>query len=119
MKRLSANHPRVPEEVLATRLDVLLRELPDGRFAWKADPLHGTRSPIPFFAESFKEFARRVECPTLYVSGGPLGWHPPDEKERIACFRRLSQVDIDDAGHMMHWTHPDRLAEAIAHFVGG
>jgi pimeloyl-ACP methyl ester carboxylesterase len=118
LARLAANHPRVPEEVLATRLDVLLRELPDGRFSWKADPLHATHSPVPFFAESFKEFVRRVECPTLSVSGGPLGWHPPDEQERLACFRQLTRVDIDDAGHMMHWTHPERLADAIVSFVG-
>ena len=117
-RRLVGNHPRVPPEVLRTRLEALLRELPDGRFTWRADPLHATQSPIAFFAESFKEFVRRVTCPTLFVSGGPLGWHPPDEEERLACFRELSRVAIDDAGHMMHWTRPDELARAILGFVG-
>jgi pimeloyl-ACP methyl ester carboxylesterase len=117
LRRLVGNHPRVSPEVLRTRLDALLRELPDGRFAWKADPLHATQSPIAFFAESFKAFIRRVECPALFVSGGPLGWHPPDEAERIACFRQLSRADIDDAGHMMHWTHPDELVKAVLGFV--
>jgi pimeloyl-ACP methyl ester carboxylesterase len=118
LKRLAGNHPRVPPEVLRTRLGALLREVPDGRFAWKADPLHTTQSPVPFFAESFKAFARRVECPTLFVSGGPRGWHPPDEAERIAAFRELSRVEFDDAGHMMHWTRPEELATAILKFVG-
>jgi pimeloyl-ACP methyl ester carboxylesterase len=117
LSRLAANHPRVPREVLSTRLDALARVLPDGRVAWKADPLHSTRSPVPFFAETFKAFVRRVECPTLYVSGGPVGWHPPDEQERVACFRALSRLDIDDAGHMMHWTHPGLLANAIVSFA--
>jgi pimeloyl-ACP methyl ester carboxylesterase len=116
LDRLANNHPRVPRDVLRTRVFALARQLPDGRVAWKADPLHATRSPVPFFAETFKAFVRRVECPTLYVSGGPLGWHPPDEQERLACFRTLSRLEIDDAGHMMHWTHPERLSRAIVEF---
>lgn len=113
LRRLVGNHPRVPREVLATRLAALARDLPDGRVAWKADPLHATRSPMPFFAESFKEFARRVTCPALFVSGGVLGWHPPDEEERLACFRSLDRVEIADAGHMMHWTQPETMAQHL------
>ena len=117
LRRLAGNHPRVAREILETRLDALARALPGGHVAWKADPLHSTPSPVAFFAESFKEFVRRVECPALFVSGGPLGWHPPDEADRIACFRALSRVDIPDAGHMMHWTHASDLVEAITDFV--
>jgi pimeloyl-ACP methyl ester carboxylesterase len=119
LERLAKNHPRVPREVLATRLDALARTLSDGRVAWKADPLHTTRSPMPFFAESFKEFARNVTCPTLFVSGGPLGWHPPDEEERVACFAKLDRVELADAGHMMHWTRPADLAECVVAFWKG
>ncbi len=73
LDRLVANHPRVAREVLATRLDALAETLPDGRLTWKADVLHSTRSPIPFFAETWRAFAARVTCPVLYVSGGPSG----------------------------------------------
>ncbi|HEY8040567.1 MAG TPA: alpha/beta hydrolase [Polyangiaceae bacterium] len=117
LRRLVGNHPRVPEDVLRTRVDALARELPDGRIAWKADPLHGTRSPVPFYADSFKAFVRRVTCPVLFVSGGPLGWHPPDEDQRLACFARLERVEIESAGHMMHWTRPDELASAVTRFA--
>jgi pimeloyl-ACP methyl ester carboxylesterase len=117
LERLAGNHPRVPKEVLASRLDALARDLPDGRVAWKADPLHATPSPVPFFAESLKAFAARVECPVLFVSGGPLGWHPPDEADRLSAFRRLSRFDLPDAGHMMHWTHPEAMAAAIVAFA--
>jgi pimeloyl-ACP methyl ester carboxylesterase len=117
LERLAGNHPRVDRAILRTRLPALVRELPDGRLSWKADPLHATRSPIAFFAETFRAFARRIECKTLFVSGGPLGWHPPDEAERIASFRDLSRLDLPDAGHMMHWTHAEALASAILGFV--
>jgi pimeloyl-ACP methyl ester carboxylesterase len=117
LARLVANHPRVPEDVLRTRLDSLARALPGGRMAWKADPLHATRSPLPFFAATWRAFAARVDCPVLSVSGGPLGWHPADEEERLASFSRLQRAEIADAGHMMHWTRPAELAGLLLGFL--
>jgi pimeloyl-ACP methyl ester carboxylesterase len=119
LRRLSVNHPRVELDVLRSRFDALVRDLPDGRVAWKADPLHATRSPIPFFAGTFKAFAARVTCPVLFVSGGPLGWHVPDEDERVASFPDVRRVEIEGAGHMMHWTRPDELANALLAFAPG
>jgi pimeloyl-ACP methyl ester carboxylesterase len=117
LRRLAANHPRVSPELLRTRLDALARDLPDGGVAWKADPLHTTRSPMPFFAESFKAFARRVTCPVLFVSGGPAGWHPADEEDRLAAFPHVERAELD-AGHMMHWTRPDDFARLVRAFAG-
>jgi pimeloyl-ACP methyl ester carboxylesterase len=116
LRRLAGNHPRVDPAVLRTRLPALARELPDGRAAWKADALHTTRSPVPFFVAGYEAFARRVTCPVLFVSGGKLGWHPPDEDERLAAFARLERAELEDAGHMMHWTRPDDLARLLVDF---
>lgn len=119
MRRLIANHPRVPQDVLRTRFDALARSTPNGRTTWKADPLHGTRSPVPFFAASWRASAGRVTCPVLFVSGGPLGWHPSDEEARVASFPRLERAEIKDAGHMMHWTNPGELAQVLVRFFSG
>ncbi len=118
LRRLAGNHPRVAEDVLRRRLEALARPLPGGRLAWKADPLHGTRSPTPFFAASWMAFARRVTCPVLFVSGGPRGWHPPDEDARVASFAAVERVEIPDAGHMMHWTEPAKLTRMLLRFFG-
>lgn len=118
LRRLVGNHPRVAEDVLRRRLDDLARPLPEGGFAWKADPLHGTRSPIPFFADSWRAFARRVSCPVLFVSGGPAGWHPSDEDARVAAFASVTRAEIADAGHMMHWTEPAKLTRLLLEFFG-
>lgn len=120
LRRLALNHPGVPADVLATRLPHLAEERPgDGpdHVTWRSDPLHRTTSPVPFFADVFEAFARRVTCPVLFVSGGEKGFHPPDEAERLAAFAQRRQVVVEDAGHMVHWTQPDALASTLAGFL--
>jgi pimeloyl-ACP methyl ester carboxylesterase len=115
-RRLAMNHPRVDAEVLKGRLPHLVRELDDGRVAWRFDPLHKTTSPTPFYAKTFMAFATRVTCPTLFVSGGENGFHPADEEERMRAFGDGHRVELPDAGHMMHWTRPSELGAALVSF---
>ena len=115
--RLGSNHPRVPQDVLATRLPMLTRTDEQGRIFWAFDPLHRTRSPIPFVLDNFKAFLRKIRCPTLFVSGGTTGWHPPDEAERLACLADVTTCEFPEAGHMMHWTAPQALATRLIEFL--
>jgi pimeloyl-ACP methyl ester carboxylesterase len=117
-RRLIRNHPNVPLEVLEDRLRHLVRPLSgESSVAWRYDPLHRTTSPVPFFAKLFVEFAKLVACPVLFVSGGPTGFHVPDEEERLAAFARLERATLEDAGHMMHWTQPLALAARLLAFL--
>ncbi len=116
MRRLVAGHPRVPREILASRLPLLAALGADGKYAWRFNPLHRTTSPMPFFAKVYAAFAARVSCPVLYVSGGALGYRVPDEAARLAAFADARHVDLDGAGHMMHWTAPDALSRALVDF---
>ncbi len=115
-RRLSANHPNVPEEALRDAVPHLVREAAGGRVAWKADPMHRTHGPVAFFAKNYIAFAKKVGCPVLYVSGGPQGWHPPGAEERLLAFARLERFELPQAGHMMHWTEPAALASALLDF---
>lgn len=117
LKRLAMNHPNVPTETLELCLPHLAEDAGDGRVAWHFDPLHRTTSPMPFFAELFIEFAKKVTCPVLFVSGGPMGYHPPDENERLASFAQLERAELPDAGHMLHWTQPSKLAPVLVRFL--
>ena len=115
--RLAATHPRVDRTILATRAQHLVRRGREGQLEWAYDPIHRTTSPTPFQVEVFNAFLREIACPTLFVSGGPAGWHPPDEEARLSHLRDLRRVEFPDAGHMMHWTAPGPLAEALLGFL--
>lgn len=120
LRRLALNHPGVLPEVLASRLPHLVDERPDegeDHVTWRSDPLHRTTSPMPFFASVLVAFAKEVTCPVLFVSGGPQGYHPPDEAERLAAFANVEQLEIADAGHMVHWTRPDALTDHLVRFL--
>lgn len=118
--RLKRFNPLASESVVARKLSQVSRaadEIDPGtdRVVWKGDPLHLTTSPMPFYAEAYKAFARRVTCPVLYVSGGKHGFHVPDEDERQACFARLSRVTLE-GGHGLHWSMPSELSAALVTF---
>lgn len=118
LEKLAANHPQVPREVLAARLEHLVREVPGG-VTWSFDPLHRTTAPVPFFTNLFSAYAKKVTCPVLFVDGGPTGFHPPDEEVRLAAFADLRRRVLPGAGHMMHWTAPDALASELVPFLTG
>ena len=117
LSRLARFNPDIEEATLARRLPQLSRaSATDDTVAWKYDPLHVTTSPLPFFALSYKAFARLVTCPVLHVSGGVRGHHVLDEEERLGCFAKLSRVTIE-GGHALHWSKPAELAEALIAFL--
>ena len=118
-RRLAINHPNVPIEVIRTRARQLSRPAGDGSglLVWSFDPLHRTTSPRVFRAAQWKAHAARITAPTLVVSGGSTGFHPEDEAERIAAIKNARAIEIAGAGHMMHWTKPVEVAEALASFV--
>lgn len=116
LARLVLQHPNVERAVLASRVPVLARRLDDGRFVWRFDPLHRSSSPTPFVGATYRSFLARINAPALIVGGGPDGYHPPEEAERIAILPQARHVELDGAGHMMHWTRPAALAETLLDF---
>ncbi len=114
--RLKGNHARVADDILRPRMRALVRG--NDKVTWAFDPLHRTTSPMPFQASMHRAFASEIGCPVLYVSGGKLGYHPPDEDERLTAFRSLTRFELPEAGHMMHWTEPNALASVLLTFFG-
>jgi pimeloyl-ACP methyl ester carboxylesterase len=117
VSRLAANHPSVPEKTLRA-VAVHLTSERNGQLHWAFDPLHRTTSPSLFRADAFRTFLEGIRCPVMFISGGDAGWHPLDEGERLEALQMpLKRVVLEDAGHMMHWTKPAEVADAIANFI--
>jgi pimeloyl-ACP methyl ester carboxylesterase len=116
VERLARMHPTIARESIERRARQLVRTDASGVLRWANDPLHRTTSPTPFSAEAFKNFLRSITAPTLFVSGGKEGWRVPDESERLACIAKVEHIDLEGAGHMMHWKVPDAVAECLLRF---
>lgn len=111
-RRLGMAHPLVPAALLDRKLPHLVEQDGEG-VRWLTDPRHRTTAPVPFFTELFCAYARRIACPTVFVSGGATGFHPADEETRLAAFGSLRRVTLEGAGHMLHWTRPAELVASI------
>lgn len=117
VERLARMHSSIPRENIERITRKLVRTDASGVLRWAHDPLHRTTAPTPFSLEAFKIFLRNITVPTLFVSGGKQGWRLPDENERLACIANVRHVDIEDAGHMLHWKVPGALAECLLEFL--
>lgn len=110
--RLAQYNPHVPPEILARRAEQGTAHRDDGTVAWAYDPLHRTISPMPFSLPLFHTFLGQIRAPALFVGGGPKGFHPEDEDERLKTLR-ARRLDLPEAGHVPHWIAPDAVARAI------
>lgn len=117
VERLARMHPAIARDVIESRARMLVHVDEAGVLRWNNDPLHRTTSPMPFSLDAFKCFLQGIKVPTLYVSGGNMGWRVPDEKDRLACIANVTHVDLADAGHMMHWKDPEALADCLLRFL--
>jgi pimeloyl-ACP methyl ester carboxylesterase len=115
-RRLVERHSNVSRETVASRVPHLSVPVSGDRVQWKFDPMHRCLSPFPFFSSMYVAFASRITAPVLMVSGGPEGFHTPDEDERAKAFKNFEAAEIPGAGHMMHWTKPAELATLLINF---
>lgn len=114
--RMRVQNPELPDE-----LGLFLAEKstapngPDGARSWRFDPLHRTRSPSVFRLDQLRPFLARITMPMLAIAG-ERGFRLGDEASRLALFPDARLIELPGAGHMMHWTHPGALANAVIGF---
>ncbi|MCC7535996.1 MAG: alpha/beta hydrolase [Deltaproteobacteria bacterium] len=112
LARMKRTNPDLPD-ALGRELAARGTRPVEGGVVWRWDPLHRTRGPYPFRKEDFLSFARAVRCPVLVIDG-EHGFRTADHAERLAAFRDVRTRAIPATGHMMHWTAPDAVADAIS-----
>ncbi len=119
--RLLARNPRMHAEHARLMARALTRDV-DGALAYRADPWHKGVNPALYRLEEAKACWRAIACPVLWVIGGDQGEHPMAKGVQVtldarrACFARLSEVTVANAGHMLQWEQPAAVAAALAGF---
>jgi pimeloyl-ACP methyl ester carboxylesterase len=116
IRRLRSQHGDLPDELARFIAEKSTRTSEVGlHFAF--DPLHKTRSPMPFRLDQFRALLSRVTAKTLFVAG-EKGFKTLDHAERLSAIEGAREVEIPGVGHMIHWLAPEALATAILDHLG-
>jgi pimeloyl-ACP methyl ester carboxylesterase len=88
-----------------------------------ADPFHRWVNPIIYRVEAARAMGRLVTAPVLWVTGADsfifkqlFAVESADYRERIACFREVREVMLQECGHNLHHDQPQQVAHLIEEF---
>ncbi|MGW1008516.1 alpha/beta fold hydrolase [Streptomyces termitum] len=96
----------------------VMTERPDG---WHPvfDPEQMLTSRETWVHDAHWDSLAQVRCPTLVIRGldGELG--RAEAQEMVRVLPRGQYAEIPDAGHLLHYTHPEAWSEAVTPFLEG
>ncbi|WP_430542071.1 alpha/beta fold hydrolase [Streptomyces roseofulvus] len=83
------------------------------------DPAQMLTSRETWVHDAHWDSLAQVRCPTLVVRGldGELG--RAEAQEMVRVLPHGAYAEIPDAGHLLHYTHPEAWAEAVGPFLAG
>ena len=119
--KLLERNPRLTPERAQWLARELTRQRDDGLY-YRADPRHKMVNPVLYRLEEAMACWQRISAPVLWALGGDTDDHPLAKSvaasmpQRRACFAKLQETVIADAGHMLQWEQPEALAAAIHAF---
>lgn len=116
-ERLRSRHARVPESLLRLLAVKATRPRSDADgLTWRFDPLHRTPAANAFDETRFMHFIRAIRAPTLVIDG-EHGFGRAVHTERAALLADGRRVTIAGAGHMVHWSKCEEVAQAVLKHV--
>ncbi len=122
--RLIKTNPRLAPERAAFLAHHWSRREADGRYHLLADPAHKQAGPLLFRLDEVMATWARIQARVLHVEAvdSPTLRHlagniPLDQyRERFAAFPDWRQVEVEEAGHMVHHDQPEQIAALIEAF---
>ena len=88
-----------------------------------ADPFHRGVNPIIYRVEEAMAIWRLVTAPVLWVTAADsfifkqlFAIDAEDYRSRIACFREVREVMLQECGHNLHHDQPQQVARLIEEF---
>jgi pimeloyl-ACP methyl ester carboxylesterase len=126
--RLQKENPRLSADKAAFLAQHLGEESIDdeGRPSIRlaADPAHRWVNPVLYRVEEAMACWRKVTAPVLWVTGRDsflfrefFAADSEDYRSRIACFRDVREVMVEDSGHNLHHDQPAAVARLIEEFL--
>jgi pimeloyl-ACP methyl ester carboxylesterase len=121
--RLRKTNPRLKPERAAFLAQHWAKQQDNGDVVLLSDPRHKVFNPYLFRIDEAIACWRRITAPVLLVSGkqsdipGRMKDTPGQLAERKGAFRNHREVELDDAGHMMHHDQPEKLAGILEEFL--
>jgi pimeloyl-ACP methyl ester carboxylesterase len=103
----------------ARRLAARITRPVDGGVTWSWDPLHRSRSPVPFQHKLFLRFLAQIQCPVLLVDGADSPFAAATDARRRDALQHAEHATIAGAGHLLHHDQPEALARVIRAFLEG
>jgi pimeloyl-ACP methyl ester carboxylesterase len=90
-------------------------------YVLRADPAHKRINPVPYRVDEALSCWAAAEAPVLWVASKERdAFHEftksEDYRRRLAVIRRLREVNVADAGHMLHHDQPGHIAGLIEDF---
>ncbi len=125
-QRLRSNNPRLPADKALWLAGHWSAQAADGRWHLRADAAHKRINPVPNRATEAIATWRLISAPLLWVQGeaSRLDAHwggrysHAEFQQRLAQVPDVHQVQLADAGHMLHHDQPETLAAAIEDHLG-
>jgi pimeloyl-ACP methyl ester carboxylesterase len=92
-----------------------------GHYGLRADPAHRRINPVPYRVDEALSCWAAAEAPILWVTARDRdSFHQftrtENYRRRLAVIRRLREVEVADAGHMLHHDQPGIVAGLIEEF---
>ena len=122
-ERLRKNNPRLTEEKARFLAPHWAQLSAGGDIALRFDPRHKIVNPVMNQVDQLIACWKRITCPVLWVLTNEVdmrNWRkdtPAELSERKQAFRNLSEILLEDSGHMMHHDQPEKLAAIIEVFL--
>ncbi|NJD34428.1 MAG: alpha/beta hydrolase [Betaproteobacteria bacterium] len=121
--RLQKENPRLSPEKADYLAQFMGEDDGAGGIHQAADPCHRWVNPIIYRIEEAKSIWRRVTAPVLWVTAADsfifkqlFAIDSEDYRSRLACFRDVREVAVQDCGHNLHHDQPQQVAQLIEEF---
>jgi pimeloyl-ACP methyl ester carboxylesterase len=122
-ERLRRDNPRLGEARARFLAANFHRETSSDGVIAEADAWHRVVFPVMYRLEEAKSCWREVVAPVLWVVAREsrivktIAADRDDYRARLGCFRDLTEVVLDDCGHMMQHDQPETLAKILEDFL--